>query len=88
MAKCKICGSDVGKGSSEEIPRQVARALRGHGLCPEHQLECFRYFLGVGQGNNHFNDIELDLTLDHLEGCDLADCLDDEIMADHALEVC
>jgi len=83
MAKCIICGNDVGKVSSEEIPKEVVKVLRVHGLCPEHQVECFRYILGVGQGNNHFDDIKLDLNLDQLEGCDLSGCLE----ADSLLEV-
>ena len=87
MAKCIICGDDIGKGGSEEIPKEVAKVLRAHGLCLEHQVECFRYFLGVGQGNNHFDDIELDLTLDQLEGCDLSDCSDIEVMTGNVLEV-
>lgn len=90
MAKCVICGNHVGKSSPEEIPEEAAKTLRGHRLCQEHQLECFRYFLGVGQGNHHFDDIELklDLTLEELEGFDLEDCLDNEAITDSALELC
>jgi len=83
-SKCMICGNDAAKGSPEEIPGDLARALRKKGLCLEHQLECFRYLMGIGQGNNHFHNIKLDLSLGEFDGC--VDC-PDEALLDNVLEV-
>ena len=85
MAKCKVCGGDVGKESPEEIPDDVARTLRKHGLCPQHQREYFMSCLNIDQGNETLDDID-DLILGQLNACDFTDCVDNEVIVSNALQ--